>query len=265
MQVVKRYPDGVFCWVDLTTTDVEAAKTFYASLFGWDHVDLPTDGGPPYTMFQIDGYNVTALSAMSPDMQAQGSPPVWVSYIKHDNVNAVAERAAAAGGIVMFPPMDVMDAGRMTLVQDPAGAAFGVWQPGNHIGAQLVNRPNTFVWNELQTRDTAAAREFYAAVFGWEYDLDPSDYVLSKAAGRIHAGMLQTDEAWGDAPSSWAVYFMVEDVEAAAARAKELGGKLLHPPSSAGEMGRFCVVQDPQGGVFTIMQFASPVDPPPGY
>jgi predicted enzyme related to lactoylglutathione lyase len=265
MQVVKRYPEGVFCWVDLATTDAEAAKTFYTSLFGWDYVDLPTDGGPPYTMFQIEGHDVAALSAMSADTQAQGVPPVWTSYVKHDNVDAVAEKAAAAGGTILFPPFDVMDAGRMAMVQDPSGAMFGVWQPGSHIGAQLVNMPNALVWNELQTRDTKSARNFYNAVFGWEYDIDASGYLLPKQGGRIHAGIMQIDESWGDAPSNWAVYFMVEDVEAAAAKSKELGGTLLRPPSSAGEMGKFSVVQDPQGGVFTIMQFAGPADPPPGF
>lgn len=266
MKVVKRYPDGVFCWVDLATTDPQAAKAFYTGLFGWAFEDLPTDMGVPYTMFSIDGKNVAALSAMNPDMQAQGVPPHWSSYIKHDDVDAVAERVTAAGGSLLFPPMDVMDSGRMTFAQDPSGAAFGVWQPKSHIGAELVNMPNTLVWNELQTRDSEGAKAFYSAVFDWTYETDPNGYNLCQQNGRTQAGILQMDESWGDQiPNNWTVYFMVADLDASGAKVKELGGNVLVPATPAGELGKFSVVQDPQGGAFVIMQFSGPVDPPPGY
>jgi predicted enzyme related to lactoylglutathione lyase len=266
MQVVKSYPNGLFCWVDLATTDLEAAKTFYTGLFGWTFEDLPIDDvGSVYTMFQIEGHNVAAGNAMDPDTQAQGVPPFWSSYIKHDDVDAVAAKISAAGGTVMFPPMDVMEAGRMTVAQDPTGAMFGVWQPGSHIGADLVNIPNTLSWNELQTRDSEAALAFYSQVFGWAHDVDPTGYITFKQDGRIHAGMMQMDESWGDIPSNWTVYFAVEDIEATAAKAKELGGNILVPPTSAGEVGTFSVIQDPQGGAFTAIQLNNPGDPPPGY
>ncbi|MBE2202642.1 MAG: VOC family protein [Anaerolinea sp.] len=266
MQVVKQYPDGLFCWLDLTTTDPEAAKAFYGALFGWEFEDTPTDTGTMYTMCRIEGYDVAGLSGMSPDMIAQGMPPVWVSYVKHDDVDAIAARVSEAGGILMFPPMDAMSAGRMTLVQDPTGAAFGVWQPKEHIGAQLVNSPNTLIWNELQTRDKAAAKAFYTQVFDWGYAEDANGYGMFKVGERVQAGMMQMDESWdANIPANWAVYFMVADVAAAAARVSELGGNILVPLMSAGEMGKFAVAQDPQGGVFTIMQFDGPVDPPPGY
>ena len=265
MQVVKEYPDGVFCWVDLATTDAEGAKAFYGGLFGWEALDLETDLGPIYTMFQIDGKNVAAVSAMNPDMQAQGVPPHWSSYVKHSDVDAVAARVTEVGGTVMMPPMDVMDSGRMLFAQDPSGAAFGVWQPANHIGAELVNIPNTLIWNELQTRDKDGSLAFYNTVFGWTHDSDPNGYVMLKADGRTQAGMIQMDESWGPMPPNWSVYFMVKDVEAAVAKVGELGGNVMVPPTAAGELGRFAVVQDPQGGVFTVMQFGGPVDAPPGY
>lgn len=265
MHVVTSYPNGIFSWVDLATTDPEAAKAFYASLFGWEPLDLPTDMGTIYTMLQIDGKNVAGLGPQSPDMQSQGVPPLWSSYIKHDNVDAVAARISEAGGTVMFPPFDVMDSGRMTMALDPTGAMFGVWQPASHIGAQLVNMPNTVVWNELQARDTGAARAFYAQVFGWTYETDPNNYVLCVQDGRRHAGMIQMDESWGEVPANWAVYFMVADLAATVAKVQELGGKVLVPPMPAGEMGSFSVVQDPQGGAFTVMEMDPAfVDPPPG-
>jgi predicted enzyme related to lactoylglutathione lyase len=198
-------------------------------------------------------------------MQEQGIPPFWSSYIKHDDVDSVAAKAADAGGNVMFPPFDVMDAGRMTMIADPTGAAFGVWQPGNHIGAQLVNIPNTLTWNELQTSALDAARSFYTAVFGWTYDVDENGYVAASTEGRVQAGMMQLTEEMAHLPSNWSPYFLVEDAEAAAAKVTDLGGSLLVPLTQAGQVGRFCVAQDPQGAVFSIIEYAGPASPPPGY
>lgn len=260
MHIVEKYPNGVFSWVDLATSDPEAAKAFYGGLFGWAFLDLPTDMGTIYSMAQIDGYNVAGLG---PTMDGN-APTVWTSYVNHSDADAAAARAAAAGGAVMMPPMDVMDSGRMAIIQDPTGAVFGIWQPQNHIGAQLVNMPNTLVWNELQTREPDAAKAFYGATFGWGDASDPNGYVMYSVDGRMQAGMIPMDETWGEVPPNWAVYFMVDDVDAAAAKIEELGGKVLVPSTQAGEMGRFAVGQDPQGGVFTVMSFSGPVDLPPG-
>jgi predicted enzyme related to lactoylglutathione lyase len=266
MQVVKRYPDNIFCWADLTTPDQGGAKAFYTGLFGWSVDDRPIDIGGTYTMLQIEGKNVAGLGEMQPDMKAQGMPAFWASYVKHDDVDSVAKKISEAGGNLMFPPMDVMDSGRMTMGMDTAGAAFGVWQPQAHIGAELVNMPNTLVWNELETRQPEAAKGFYEAVFGWTNVTDENGYVIYKADGRMQAGMITMDENWApEIPNNWSVYFMVEDVAAKAALAQELGGKVMVPPTQAGEMGIFAVIQDPQGGVFNIMSFKGPVDPPPGY
>ena len=265
MQVVSSYPNNMFFWVDLATTDPAAAKEFYGGLFGWEYEDRPTLMGFPYTIFQIEGYSVAGLCAMPQGMQEQNVPPTWTSYIKNDDVDAVAAKVAAAGGTIMMPPMDMMEAGRLTMIQDPAGAVFGVWQLKELTGAQLVNIPNALVWNELQTRDADGARKFYQSVFDWGHDADPTGYHLFKLGDRFQAGMLQIEESWGDMPPNWATYFMAENIEATAAKAQELGGTILVPATAAGAMGRFSVIQDPQGGVFTAMQFDGPVDPPPGY
>ena len=265
MQVVQRYPDNMFCWVDLATTDPAAAKEFFSGLFGWEYFDIPTGMGGSYSLCQINGYNVAGLSDLPAEMAEQGIPPIWSSYIKHDDVDAVAEKAVGAGGTVAMPAMDVMDAGRMIIIQDPTGAMVGLWQPKEHIGAQLVNMPHALVWNELQTKDVDTARSFYGTVFGWGHDQDPNGYHLFKLGERMQAGMLKMDDSWGEIPPHWGVYFMSEDIEATTARAKELGGQIHVPPSDTGTVGRFAVIGDPQGGVFTAMQFDGPVDPPPGY
>ena len=267
MHVVTKYPDGVFNWIDLTTTDIAGAKAFYGGLFGWQADDMPTGGGPDYTMFKIDGHAVAGATPMSDDMQQMGAPPVWVSYVKVDDIDGAAARATEAGGAVFVPPMDVLDSGRMTLIQDPTGAAFGIWSPRAFAGAALVNQPNSLAWNELQTRDLPAARAFYEHVFGWagtEMD-NGTGYVTFAADGRTQCGSMPITELWdADIQSHWAVYFMVEDVDAAAARVRELGGEVAEGPHNAGEMGRFIVVRDPQGAVFTAMQFNGPMDLPPG-
>jgi predicted enzyme related to lactoylglutathione lyase len=217
-------------------------------------------------MFRIKGNNVAGAGSLEPEMQAQGVPSHWSSYVKHDDVDAVAAKAGAAGGQVLFPPLDVMEEGRMTMVQDPSGAVFGVWQPRNHTGAELVNQANTLVWNELQTRDVEAARKFYGDVFGWQYEVDDQGYVACYLDGRVHAGMIPMDETWGEhIPPNWAVYILVEDIQATVARVKELQGTVAVPPTPAGEMGEFAVIQDPQGAALTVMEFQGPADPPPGY
>jgi predicted enzyme related to lactoylglutathione lyase len=265
MQVVKGYPDGVFSWVDLATTDTEGAKSFYSGLFGWSGLDIPTDSGMVYTMFQIEGLDVSGMGPLDENLKAQGIPPHWSSYVKHDDVDGVAARAAEAGGTVLMPPFDVMESGRMTMIQDPAGAVFGVWQPNQHIGAKLVNIPNTLTWNELMTRDLEGAKEFYAAVFGWTYTQDESGYVVCYVDGRHQAGMMKIDESMGEMPPSWGNYFLVDDIASKVKKLQELGGTVVVPPTPAGEMGKFSVVQDPQGGHFSLIEYSGPADPPPGY
>ena len=264
MHVVTKYPDGVFSWVDLTSSDTNAAKAFYTGLFGWEYEDIPTGTTGDYTMFKLDGHNVAGMGELSPEMKAQGVPSHWTSYVNHSDVDAVAARVTEAGGMLFFPPMDVMAEGRMTIFQDPVGAQIGVWQPKNHIGAQLVNTNNALVWNELQTRDSKSTKAFFEAVFGWTYDEDENGYVTISQDGRRHAGMMQIDASWGDVPNNWAVYFMVANVETAAAKTNELGGNVLVPPTPAGEIGKFSVIQDPAGAVFSVIEFNGPVDPPPG-
>lgn len=260
MQVVSSYANGMFCWVDLTTTDPASAKVFYAKLFGWEYEDRPTDLGIPYTICQIDGYRVAGLVLMPEHMQ--GQPPCWLSYIKHDDADAVAEKVTEAGGTVTMPPIDVGTEGRLFKAQDPAGAEFCVWQPKDNTGAHLVNIPNTLVWNELQTRDAPGSLRFYHSVFGWDHDADPSGYHLFKVNEHVHAGMLLIDDSWGDVPPHWTPYFMVADIEATVATVQALGGTILVPVTAIEEMGRFSVIQDPQGGVFVAMQFHGSADPP---
>jgi predicted enzyme related to lactoylglutathione lyase len=265
MQIVKNYPNGVFNWVDLGTTDPDGAKSFYGALFGWSFLDVPTSSGMIYSMAQLEGYMVAGLGPMDPETQAQGVPPHWTSYVKHDDVDAVAARANGAGGVVIMPPFDIDESGRMAIIQDPTGAMFGVWQPGTHIGAQLVNIPNTLVWNELQTRDIDGAQAFYSVVFDWTFETDAGGYVVCKTDDRMQAGMMSMAESMADVPPNWSHYILVEDVKALVEETKKLGGNMIVPPTPAGDIGEFSVLQDPQGAVFSIIRYEEPASPPPGY
>ena len=258
MSDVKSYPQGTFSWSDLMTTDAAGAREFYTGLFGWTPIDNPIPGGGVYTMLQQDGKDVTALSQMGAEQMAQGMPSAWNSYISVDDVDAMSAKVTELGGTVMMPPMDVMDVGRMSMIQDPSGGFVMLWQAKAHVGASLFNVPNSMGWNELLTHDPDKAKAFFTGLFGWEVVTEDSGYTMWMNNGRPNGGLLKMHEEWGDAPTHWMVYFSVADCAATAAKATELGGTVMVPPTDAGEVGVFSVIQDPQGAIFTAIKLNQP-------
>ena len=254
------YKHGVPSWVDLGTTDVEGAKAFYAGLFGWTSEDLPTDMGVPYTMFSKNGKAVAGAGPLPPDMAAQGVPPMWNSYINVDSVDETIAKVEAAGGGVSMPAMDVMTSGRMAFVTDPTGAAIGLWQAGDHIGAELVNESGALTWNELMTDDAAAAQQFFADALGWDAQIDEipqGTYIYFKVGEDAIAGMMEKTPDMGSMPNYWNIYFAVDDCESDAAKIAELGGTLIAQPFDT-PFGKMAVAQDPQGAMFSIIQTNQP-------
>jgi uncharacterized protein len=247
-----KHAPGAFSWTDLTTTDQDAGKRFYSDLFGWTAVDNPMGDGMVYSMMQIDGKNVAAIS---PQMQAQreaGAPPTWNSYITVESADATADRAQKLGANVMAPAFDVFDAGRMAVIQDPQGAFINVWEPKENIGASLVNVPGALCWNELASADPDASAEFYGELFGWQ--TEPMEgaampyLIIKNSDGRMNGGIRPAME---NEPTYWLVYFGVDDIDARLASAGELGGTALVGVTDIG-MGKIAVVQDPQGAVFAM-------------
>ncbi|HEU5040241.1 MAG TPA: VOC family protein, partial [Gemmatimonadales bacterium] len=155
MAVVDTYAPGRFCWVDLGTSDTAAAKGFYTGLFGWTVEDRPMGNGAFYTMLFSGGRSVAALYQQDPQQQAMGIPPNWLSYICVESADRSAELAGKLGGTVLMDAFDVLDVGRMAMIQDPTGAVVALWEPRTHQGAEMVEEPNTLAWNELETGDTA--------------------------------------------------------------------------------------------------------------
>lgn len=247
-----RYANGVFSWTDLTTTDQDAAKQFYSALFGWEADDRPIGDGAVYSMMEIDGKDVAAISSQPQQQRDAGVPPTWNSYITVDSADAALARAKELGAVVHADAFDVMDVGRMGVVQDPQGAFFIVWEPKTNIGAQLVNVPGALTWNELASPDIEASARFYGELFGWTTDAmegGPFTYLVIKTPdGRSNGGIRPQ---MGEEPPHWLVYLGIDDAEAGVAKVGELGGSTLAGPMSIGP-GRFAVVQDPQGAVFAL-------------
>jgi predicted enzyme related to lactoylglutathione lyase len=185
--------------------------------------------------------------------QNPGQPIAWTTYVSTRDADDTAKRAAEAGGTILLEPMDVLDTGRLSILADPTGAVLGLWQPGTHKGAQLLNDPGAMCWNELATRDPAAAERFYAHVFGWQPAAAPDgSYTEWKLGGGSIGGMLRMDEQWpAEVPAHWTVYFAVTDCDAAAAKATELGGTVHVQPRDI-PAGRFAALSDPHGAAFSI-------------
>ena len=246
---------GMFTWTDLNTPDTAAAKEFYGGLFGWEAVDVAAGGQNVYTMFRQNGKEVAGMGQQPESMK--GMPALWTSYITVDDVDAVAARAQELGGTLTMAPMDVMDAGRMALIQDPTGAVVAVWQPGSHAGAELFNEPGAMSWNELATRDPAAAKTFYEQLFGWTIkagDVGGGASYTGIFLGGDHpnGGIIEMTEQWPpEVPPHWMTYFSVADVAAAAAKAEELGGSVRVAPQDI-PVGCFSVISDPHGATFTV-------------
>ena len=246
---------GMFAWVDLMAHDADTARDWYSKLFGWRPEVLHP--GAAYTLFFQGDDLIAGLGEASPEMKEQGAPAVWHSYVLVDDVDALAARVPELGGAVVMGPMDVMDAGRMCVVRDPSGGHVCLWQAGTHRGATFFNEPNALAWNELITRDPAAARTFFAELLGWSYDEmqipDFGTYHVVKVGDRPNGGMCTPPGLPDFVPPYWDVYIAVDDVDAMAARAAEMGARILAGPMDI-SVGRYAGIRDPQGAVFSIFK-----------
>ena len=274
------YIPGVPCWIDTTQPDPDRAVAFYSGLFGWEFEDMmPPDAPGKYFVGRIRGGDVAAVSS-----SMEGGPPtaVWNTYVWVDSADDTAAKVRDAGGSVLTEPFDVMDAGRMAAFADPEGAAFCVWQAGRHKGAQVVNEAGSLNFNGLATRDVARAKAFYGAVFGWEtlalgggaemwtmpgygdyLERDNPDlrkFIVEAGAPAEFADVVATinpiAENEPDTPANWSVTFAVDDADATAARAADLGATVIAPPFDAPWV-RMTVIRDPQGAVFIASKFVA--------
>jgi len=248
------YAPGTPSWVDLSTPDLDAAVEFYGGLFGWDIIE-------PENAEQTGGYRQALLrgvpvAGLMPLMQ-EGQPAAWSSYVSVADADVATTHVREGGGTVIVEPMDVLDLGRMAVFLDPTGAAFGVWQPGTFHGAGLVDEPGALAWNELETRDPGAAKDFYRAVFGWTFEdhemRGMGTYTEWKLGGASIGGMANISGRVPDeVPAHWMVYFAVADADASLEQVRELGGEVRFGPVDI-PAGRFGMVADPWGAAFAVI------------
>lgn len=257
----ERYEPGTFCWADLGTDDAEGAKEFYVGLFGWETEDLPMGDAGPYTMCTLDGGVVCAIyrreagEGPSGPRSGEHRPPAWLSYVSVADADTAAAAARAAGAVAVQDPFDVFDAGRMAVVEDPAGAHFAVWEPRSTIGATLVNVPGAMCLNQLNTSDPPAAAAFYTEVFGWRVEqvgTEPMPYWGIWNGEGLNGGLMALPPGW-PAPPHWLVYFATDDVDRLAARVAALGGRVMAPPTDV-PGGRIAAATDPTGAMFAFLQ-----------
>jgi predicted enzyme related to lactoylglutathione lyase len=270
MEQNDRYIPGVPCWIDTTQPDPDTGAAFYAELFGWELEDRMPPGSPgKYYVARIRGEDVAAVSS-----QPEGAPEaaVWNTYVWVEDADETTAKVRDAGGTVLTEPFEVGDAGRMAAFADPGGAAFCVWQAKQHRGAGIVNEHGSLNFNNLSTRDLEGAQSFYGAVFGWDlihgsfWALPGYGNFLEQRNPGMREGMagMGAPERFEDVVASvsltpdeepqWGVTFAVDDADAVAARAAELGGTVAVPPFDAPWV-RMTIISDPQGAPFIASKF----------
>jgi predicted enzyme related to lactoylglutathione lyase len=244
------WPAGSPCWLDVTTTDLDAAKAFYSALLGWEWGEGdPQYGG--YSLATVDGQHAAGIAPVM-----EGGDPAWTLYFASDDIAATATAIGAAGGTVVAPVMEIGPMGSMLVAVDPAGASFGVWQSGEHTGIRVYSEPGGLSWEDLRSSDPDAARDFYGAAFGWTYqalEMAGPDYsTFHRPGDEAPMGGLGGMMGMEGFPSHWIVYLGVADVDACVSQVEELGGHILSPGFDT-PYGRMAAVTDPFGASFWLV------------
>ena len=257
MANLEKQAPGTFSWAELGTTDAAGAKEFYAKLFEWTAEDMPMGEQGVYTILKLNGLEVAALYGLQEEQKKRGVPPHWLLYVAVSSADQTVARATELGAKVHAGPFDVFDYGRMAVIQDPQGAMFAIWQAGKHDGAQTKEVTRRHCWSELATTDLGKAQEFYTGLFGWttnKQQFGPMEYTTWVNQGTPAGGALQMDAQWKGAPPHWMAYFSVASIEESTQKVSALGGSVCVPPTDIPGVGRFSVVNDPQGAVFSMIQ-----------
>ena len=255
---VSRYLHGQPCWAELATHNWQSARAFYSALLGWGMADMALPGGA-FSMFTVEGDELGAMYQLP-----EGSSDInthWKVYFSVDSVNDVITSITQVGGELLFGPHAVGDAGYMAQLRDPEGSVFAIWQSKNHIGAKRTQEVGTLCWVELACRDAKKAKGFYHQLLGWcsrQSQMPDFDYTEWLVDDEAFGGMLEMTAEWGDMPAHWMLYFTVNDCDAVTDKVEGLGGTVCVPPTNIPKVGRFAVINDPEGGVFSIIALTAP-------
>ena len=245
---------GEFCWINMLTPDPDDARAFFGALLGWTYSEMPGMGH----LIKVDGHDIGGLFDLNGPNTPPGTPPLIGVMVKVESADAMAEKTIALGGQAR-PAFDIGGSGRMSVLHDPTGAQFDVWEPkamhGTDVDARAHGAPS---WFETLSRDSAKARPFYCDLFGWNSETNPmggSEYTVFNLDGKLVGGMMQITPEMGTFPSHWGVYFSVNDAEATIKLAAELGATIFVPVMPIPGVGRFCGLISPQGVRFYAIEY----------
>lgn len=259
MPQVDDYSPGSFCWIDSGTDDLNSARAFYRAVFGWEYEVADETG---YLMCLRDGKRVAGLYALNEEMRAMGALPYWLAYVAVVDADATLAAVGEKGGRAIGPAFDVPGLCRGGAFFDPAGGLCGIYQAYGHRGAELTDEHGTPSWMELQVRHPEPEGEFYCSLFGWALERVPMPggaYYLFRDGETNRAGMVAVPPHLGEVPPIWAVYFHVDDADAAVAATLAAGGAPVSPVMPIGSWGRFATLRSADGAVFSVLQ-AAPMD-----
>lgn len=254
---------GAFSWYELMTTDVDGAVEFYTQLFGWTTTKSTLSDGGRYIVLNVAGTAFGGLMTIPP--QAQGAPPSWGLYVTVADIEATVQQAQDSGAVIIVPPTTI-EGSQFAVLQDPQGAVFSLMTyaqvPDAPATVDIYAQHGAISWPELMTTDLDAAVKFYTQLFGWTTEETVMEngekYITVNVAGVPMGGISKLPPQPQNIPPYWGLYVTVTDVDASAAQAQELGGKLFMPPMDVPDVGRFCVIQDPQGAYIALMMYTSP-------
>jgi len=254
---VERFAPGDFCWIELATSNQDAAKKFYGALFGWTVRDVPTGPGQVYSLLELQGRIAAGAFTISPGESAAGVPPHWHLYVTVSSADRAAKKAGELGGKVAEVPFDLMDRGRAAVIQDPTGAYFSVWEAKARIGMGVTADPGSFCWADLNTPDQARAKTFYEGLFGWKLKAgqgEESGYLHIVNGENYIGGVPPARHRNPNAPPHWLLYFAVADVDETFRKAEGMQARVLLPPMDFEGVGRVAMLADPQGAVFALFR-----------
>lgn len=244
---------GRFVWHDMMTTDPRKSEEFYAALLGWTTENVSVGEGTSYAMIRAGGAGVGGYEPLDP---RYGIASHWLGYVTVEDLDAAVSQAREASGEVAIPPTEIPGVGRFAVLVHPAGSRVAAFAPARleECVPEAEPLPGRFCWNQVMAKDPAAAGAFYRKVFSWELqeqDMGGSKYWLFRKDGAAVAGMMSTPGAEKH-PDFWLPYVEVHDVDACAARAKELGGQLIVPPSDIPGLASVAVTADPTGAILAV-------------
>ena len=243
---------GSFCWYELNTRDIAAAKKFFGEMFGW--TTSPSAMGQYHHWHDREGVMFGGIMDMNSPEWAN-VPPHWMSYIRVENVDAKAKKVTELGGNVCVPPTDIPTVGRFCVINDPSGPTLSLIQLSEAKPIAPV-----IVWNECATKDQNAAKKFYTALLEWTTESmpmgDAGEYVLCKNKDEMLCGIFQMNgPQFEHVPPHWMNYIGTQNVDADAKRVEKLGGKIIMPPTDIpNNIGRFCIITDPGGAHISLYQ-----------